>query len=222
MDVAPAVNVNHLEELAMAHETTARDRAAAAHRALAQRVEVTDRDVRLTDTARNSVKAHAYLKARAQVADPRREHEEVVAAQRWELERKTFGYPADPDGFRDALNGASARITTRTQAAAALRRAERIGDDVAAHAVFVIAAEKGFSEIVDAYAARHPETGTALQRLRDHDAAADTAAEKLFSPLRPPQLPRGLPNNEDRLARLAAEAGEPSPANPFGLPAAGR
>ncbi|HAW10274.1 MAG: hypothetical protein ABSC16_12405 [Candidatus Dormibacteria bacterium] len=206
----------------MAHETTARDRAAAAHRALAQSVEVTDGDVRLTDSAKNAIKAHAYLKARAQVADARREHEAVVAAQRRELERNAFGYPADPDRFRDALNGASERITTRTQAAAALRRAERTGDDLAAHAVFVIAAEKGFGDIVDSYAARHPESGSALQRLRDHDAAADTVAEKLFSPLRPPQLPRGLPPNEDRLARLAAEARASDPPNPFGLPAGSR
>lgn len=206
----------------MTHNTAARARASAAHAALHQRVEVTDGDGQLNDLTKSRIKAAAYLKARCAVADARREHEAEVAGQRRELEQNAFSYPADPDGFRAALNGASARITTRAQAAAALRRAERTGDDVAAHAVFVIAAEKGFGDIVDAYAARHPETGTALQRLRDHDAAADTAAEKVFSPLRPPQLPRGLPSNEDRLARLAAEAGEPDPANPLGLPAGSR
>jgi hypothetical protein len=193
----------------MAHHTAARKRAEDAHAALRMRVEAIDSDPRLNDQYKQRKKAHAYRKAHALVAEARQTHEAEVTATRRSLEQRAFAYEADPDAFRAALDSVSARIQTPPQATAALGRARRTGDEVAAHAIFVLSHERNFSDVVNQYAQGHPATAKALQDLADFDHANDTPEESLFSPLRPPRLPLGLPSDPGRLARLAAESGEP-------------
>jgi hypothetical protein len=193
----------------MAHLTAARKRAEDAHNALRMRVAALDSDPRLDDKYRQRVKAHSFLKADALVAEARAAHQAEVAAERRTLETRAFGFPEDPDAFRAALDGASARITTPSQAASALARARRTGDAVAAHAVFVRAHELGFGDVVQRYTQDHPPRASALQDLADFDHGNDTPEESLFSALRPPMRPIGLPSDPGRLAQLAAESGEP-------------
>lgn len=111
------------------------------------------------------MKAHAYLKADALVAEARAAHQVEVAAERRTPETRAFGFADDPDSFRAALDGASARIATPSQAASALARARRTGDAVAAHAVFVRAHELGCGDVVQQYTQDHPSTASALQAL---------------------------------------------------------
>jgi len=70
----------------MAHQTAARVRAEQAQAALRMRVAALDSDPRLDDKYRQRVKAHAYLKADALVAEARTAHQAEVAA-----ERRSFG-----------------------------------------------------------------------------------------------------------------------------------
>lgn len=70
----------------------------------------------------------------------------------------------------------ASRATTREQAAAALRRAQRLGDEVMALAVYNIAAERDYVDVVADYVASRPERAAALAALAEHDAAFDPAA----------------------------------------------
>jgi hypothetical protein len=168
-----------------------------------------DADPRTTPEAKLKSKAHWYRKISEQVAQARRDHASEVEANRRRLEQAAFAYPSDPDAFRNALVTAESKITTADQAAAALRRARRTDDPVLAHAVFVLASERGYSGIAAEYAKSHPETAAALQNLAAHDLADDTPEEAMFSSLRPPMRPTGLPTDDARIARLAEDSGEP-------------
>lgn len=169
-------------------------------------------DDRLTERHRKAMLAREYLTTKQQLAALRREHDAEVAAQRLALERSAFGM-ADTTALRTALDGAAARITTRDEAASALRRAERTGDNIAAHAVFVVATEQGFRDVADAYLASRPGTAGALSRLQEHDQAAADTNERLFSPF-VPLRPAGLRAvNDAYLEQMAALAGDvPTPA----------
>ena len=101
--------------------------------------------VELTEAHRIRKLAYAYVTTRDRLKTLAAEHTAQVSAERQRLEQALYG-DSDPEGLRTALDSASARIRNREQAAAALRRAERVGDKVAALAAFNVAAEHGWSE----------------------------------------------------------------------------
>ncbi len=183
----------------------------------AERAAAISADHRLTEAHRRSRLAAEYLGYQRQLANLRRQHDAEVAKKRSELEHSAYGH-WDTSALRSALDSASARISTAAQAKAALRRAERVGDDVAACATFVLASEMGWAGVVGEYAATHPGRAASLTFLDDHDVAASDDHERLFSPFFP-RKPDTLRNVDDsRLEELAnASAQHPDAAREPGL-----
>jgi hypothetical protein len=191
----------------MAHQTSHRTRAGQAKIELAARCKAIDSDPKLSEEHKKAVKADLHARCVKVVGDARAAHASEIAATRHALQTRAFAFPDDPDSFRQALDTVSTRIQSPDQAATALSRARRVGDEVSQHAIFVVARERGFGEIVQRYVADHPATASALSDLAAFDAADEP--EDVFGELRPPQLPAGLPRDAARLAELAARSGEP-------------
>jgi len=197
----------------MANDTPARTLAVAAHSAYRQRLAAA-RDGRLSEAHRLRKLAYAWVTTRDRLKTLAAEHTAQVSAERQRLEQALYG-DSDPEGLRTALDSASARIRNREQAAAALRRAERVGDEVAALAAFNVAAEHGWSDVSRSYLAKRPDAAAAHAALVAHEQAGADANEKLFGPLRFPPLPVELGKYRNALEQLASEAGEPPPGSPF-------
>ena len=188
----------------MAHDTPARALAITAHAAFQQRCAAA-RDGRLTEAHRIRKLAFAYVSTCDRLKALAVEHTAQVSAERQRLEQALYGLAGDPEGLRTAIDAASVRITKREQAAAALRRAERTGDEVAALAAFNVAAEHGWSDVSRSYLAKRPDAAAAHAALVAHEQAGADANEKLFGPLRFPPLPVELAKHRNALEQRPHE-----------------
>jgi hypothetical protein len=204
----------------MANDTPARTLAVAAHSAYRQRLAAA-RDGRLSEAHRLRKLAYAWVTTRDRLKALAIEHSAQVDAERLRLQQAVYGYPADPERLRVAIDSAAASCQTREAAARALRRAERTSDPVGALAVFNIAAEKGWPDVTHSYLASRPDAAEAYRALLEHQQAGADVHERLFGPLKFPPLPVELAKHGTHLEQLASEAVEPPPGSPF-LPTASR
>lgn len=195
------------------YDTEAR-RQAVALRAEHERRLAAARDARLTEQHRLRRLAAAHLDASAKLAELRAQHSAQVDAERLRLQRALFSGSADPGELRQAIATVEPRITTAAEAAASLRRAQRLGDNVGALAVFNIASERGWRDVSESYLAAHQGANGFHTELVAFEAAAQDNSERLFSPLKPPSLPAELVRYRDHLPELAAQVGGPPSANP--------
>ena len=201
-------------------ETQYRQRATQLRAEYERRVADIAADGRLTEQHRAARLARELPTLRQQLPPLREFHNGVVAAQRRESERSAFGVAdADVAGLRAAVDSVTASCSTPTEAMNALRRAERRGDSLQAHALFLLGEDQGgaASWTPTSISTRAgPGRSTLLQ---EHSAAADDPSERLFSPFHPPAKPASLAHILDaHLEQVAAEvpADEPPPA--FTLP----
>ncbi len=131
-----------------------------------------------------------------------REHKQRIATERQRLQRQTFTLPSAeklPPGdwallqlsYRDALSRAD-QAPGMQQLADLLQRAEVTGDELLARAVAVIALEKRWFAIVEAYAATRPaEEQASFQAVleferRYYDNQRVTEQMRVFAQLRVP------------------------------------
>lgn len=131
---------------------------------------------RLSDQAKRSDIAAAWLHYREQVDALQAEDQRQRSARIKQLEQRLF-HPAGRGSstteraarqasYRDALDRAL-KIESDAQARAALDLAFRTGDDDQAKALATIALDRSWMDTFDAYAEQHPGHHDDLQQLRD-------------------------------------------------------
>ncbi len=173
----------------------------------------------LSDHGRAMLLARNYLDAKSKMAELEQTARADDNAQRTRSERAAFGtggLPGDPAtvavSYRDAQDRAAA-ITSSTDAAALLARAERSGDEPLARAVAgqahdqssngLGALDSGWQHVLDSYTASRPRAALDVNTLRD--LSGSTSMRDLFTHVlaTPPELSR-IPASQ--LAALADAA----------------
>ncbi len=149
----------------------------------------------LSDHGRATLLAQNYLDAKSKMANLEQTARADDNAQRTRSERAAFGtggLPSDPAtvavSYRDAQDRAAA-ITSSTEAAALLARAERSGDEPLARAVAGHAHDQAssalgrldpaWSDVVDSYTASRPSAAQDVNTLRD--LGSSTSMRDLFA-----------------------------------------
>ncbi|MFG2596699.1 hypothetical protein [Streptomyces sp. NPDC048462] len=130
----------------------------------------------LTDAAKRTMLARAYLEAKTAIEEARTQETENIGRERRKLERKLFGndgFTVDPNAAisrRDAADRA-ARIETADEALRTMWRAERDGDATLAKAIASRAADYSgdpvWAGVVQQYVADKPSEAETLQAMRD-------------------------------------------------------
>lgn len=127
------------------------------------------RDRDLTPAARQRKLKALYETHAEQMAALRRQADAAIQAARQRLRRAAFG--ADP-GQVDSLRGAiqiAERAADQNELQRTLRRAEDTGDEVLAKAAALIAAERGYRAVLDAYLTTRPQMAQAVGELADFE-----------------------------------------------------
>jgi hypothetical protein len=189
----------------MSIDTAAREQAVKIGQRFNQLSRAVREDKALSEHAKKATLAHHWRATQSRLLALKGEHQAEVEREHRRLELELFGHAADPDIYRAALAAAAAQIDSPAKAEAALRRADRTGDEVAAKAALTISLEKGFGSAVDAYKARNPGAAAALTEFRNFEQAMADPQDRLFSPfkvLRPPELP----TRDEAIDALAREA----------------
>lgn len=156
---------------------------------------------------RSKIKA-LYEETERQIAKLRAEHEAELQRERRELQRRAFGayHPHTAteaeirqidESYRHALDRAE-QAENPTEALALLRRADLAGDEVLARAVGLVAAERGWNNVLDAVTAQGAVYADAVQELRqhmEHDSPQAKFQRRMAftAPSRPPELDRPVP-----------------------------
>jgi hypothetical protein len=199
----------------MAIATTARTTAEAFRAEYRQHIAQLEGDKRLSRETRERYVAASYRIAQRHLAELRTAHQVEVDSKLLELQHRVFARPdgADEEAHRRAVESASA--LTGEQLSKRLLRAERVGDEVTAHACYIAAVERGTkdsAQVVDRYKAARPDAKKHLDAMTTFESELDDRNDLLVTPLRPPQKPATLRQmNDYQISRLAA-AVEPEPA----------
>ncbi|MDI7277776.1 MAG: hypothetical protein QME94_17490, partial [Anaerolineae bacterium] len=135
-------------------------------------------------------------------------HEAELQRQRRELQRRAFGayHPHTAteaelrqidESYRHALDRAE-QAENPTEALALLRRADLAGDKLLARAVGLVAAGRGWNNVLDAVMAQgavYPEAVQELRQHMEHDTAQAKLARRMAfaAPSRPPELDQPAP-----------------------------
>jgi hypothetical protein len=209
----------------MGIQTTARTTADTWREQYRQRIATLESDGRYSDDGRRAAIAAEFVSAQRNFATLRAAHEDEIHAQRMQLHDSLFHLPdgVDPDAHRrvlDVLAGSSAE-----QLQQRLLTAERVGDEVTAHAILVTALERANpagDRIAEQYAAWHPGAGERIQGLKNFESQVADPSDRMFSPFsvaRPGILAKV---NDVEVRRLAAEVapelGTPTGTPPVGTP----
>ncbi len=140
--------------------TQTRERAHYVQTRYTQDVQDIRADRHLSGDGKRRALAQAYLRTRDKLQQLQKKESEVVEKRRRELERSLFGLSVGRGdaamlSLRDAQQRA-ASLKAPAQALTLLATAERTGDDILARAVAAQAWDRGWTRVLDAYAAERP------------------------------------------------------------------
>ncbi len=190
--------------------TQPRERAHYFQARYAQDVKDIRADSHLSGEGKRRALAQAYLRTREELQQLQKKESEAVAKRRRELERSLFGLSAGRGdaamlSLRDAQQRA-AGLKAPAQALTLLATAERSGDDILARAVAAHAWDRGWTRVLDAYAAERPGVLEKFHELDSLDGGQGVdsrlVTEMAFRLPVPPDL-RGA-HTEAALRELAA------------------
>lgn len=193
-----------------------------------KRADAIRRETRLSDEGKQAQLAANYLAHQKQLDTLRANATGAVESRKTQLRKQLFGVAQDPAtlaSFRDA-QARAAELPNAQAAHDALDRAAITGDHLQAKATALTAADRGWSDALDHYAADTPGAGDALAELAQLNSGdpriTRVTNDMAFSLPLPPEL-RSQRNN---LATLAAQAPDATaqldtPVGPGGQPAAG-
>ena len=136
-----------------------------------------DRDLTPAATKRKLKQLHEAHDQ--EMAALRRQVDAAIQAERQRLRRAAFGVdPAQMDSYRAAIQIAE-RAADQDELQRTLRRAEDTGDEVLAKAAALIAAERGYRAVLDAYLSSRPRAAQAVAALADFEATVGDAGWRL-------------------------------------------
>lgn len=165
-------------------------------------------EIRLSPEGKAAHLAANYLNARGRLNALRAKETGAVEDRRAALQRQLYGVASDPatlTSFRDAQDRAVA-LASPTEAQAALDRAAITGDHLAAKAIAMTAADKGWTDIVTRYAADTPGAQDTLDELRQLNASDPRVARIAGDMAYRLGMPAELKHYRNNLPALAAEA----------------
>lgn len=162
-----------------------RDAAEALRKRLRTRVEAIRNDARLSDDAKVADIAREYATAVPEMAAlKQRFADEIVDGQR-DLERRVFGAPGkatSPEGkaaidasYRDAVERAE-KCRSGGECLRILRRANQMDDEAMARACVMVAADKGWSDVIEAYGETRPAAADAIRELAVYRSQVSSTA----------------------------------------------
>jgi hypothetical protein len=199
----------------MAIATTARTAAAAFREEYRQHVSRIERDKRLSESTRHQYLAASLRVGQRRLAELREQHRVEVDGRLQDLQHRVFARPVDADEEAHRAALASVSELTAEQLSRRLLRAERVGDQVTAHAIFVVGVEKNAKAVIASYTATRPDAREHLEAMQTFESGLNDRNESLVSPLRPPQTPFSLRRMNDYQIDALAAAVEPAPAQPY-------
>jgi hypothetical protein len=150
-------------------------------------------DRTLNDLTKRLRIAAAYRDHKAEQDAHDAREQQARADRSSELHRRLFSPPGDTASYRDALDRAE-RSGEPVEALQRLRRAQEMGDEEQARAFALVATERLWVDVINAYAETRPDVEEALQELWDlrADDTRNSLRRRLATTLHKPEEIAGM------------------------------